>query len=37
MNNFDLRKIHELIPFHGVCDTPHEYMAEASRLPRCMY
>ena len=34
MNNFDLRKIHELIPFHGVCDTPHEYMAEASRLPR---
>lgn len=34
MNNFDLRKIHELIPFRDVCTTENGYMTEASSLPR---
>ena len=34
MNNFDLRKIHELILFRDVCTTDNGYMTEASSLPR---
>ena len=34
MNNFDLKKIHDLILFQDVCTTNNEYMAEASCLPR---
>lgn len=34
MNNFDLRKIHELILFRDVCTTDNAYMIEASSLPR---
>lgn len=34
MNNFDLKKVHELIPFRDVCTTDNGYMTEASSLPR---
>ena len=34
MNDFDLRKIHELIHFRDVCTTENGYMTEASSLPR---
>lgn len=34
MNNFDLRKVHELIRFKDICATDNEYMTEASSLPR---
>lgn len=34
MNNFDLRKVHELIRFKDICTTDNEYMTEASSLPR---
>ena len=34
MNNFDLRKVHDLILFRDVCNSPNEYMTEASSLPR---
>ncbi len=34
MNNFDLRKVHDLILFQDVCTTDNEYMTEASSLPR---
>ena len=33
MNNFDLRKVHELIRFKDICATDNEYMTEASSLP----
>lgn len=33
MNNFDLRKVHELIRFPDVCSTSNEYMKEISSLP----
>ncbi len=34
MNNFDLKKVHELIRFKDVCTTGNDYMKEASCLPR---
>lgn len=34
MNNFDLRNIHELIPFKDLFTTQDEYMSELSRIPR---
>lgn len=34
MNNFDLKKVHDLIPFLDVCTTDYDYMIEASSLPR---
>lgn len=33
MNNFDLKKIHKLIPFHDVCTADNEYMKEVNSLP----
>ena len=34
MNNFDLKKVHELIQFCDVCTTDNGYMTKASSLPR---
>lgn len=34
MNNFDLKRVHELILFHDVCSTDNGYMTEISSLPR---
>ena len=34
MNNFDLKKVHNLISFRDICTNDHEYMVEASSLPR---
>lgn len=34
MNNFDLKKVHDLIMFRDVCTTDNAYMTEASSLPR---
>ena len=34
MNNYDLRKVHELILFRDIYNSPNEYMTEASSLPR---
>lgn len=34
MNNFDLRKVHDLIMFRDICTTDNAYMTEASSLPR---
>ncbi len=34
MNNFDLKKVHDLIKFRDVCTTDNAYMMEASSLPR---
>lgn len=34
MNNFDLKKVHDLIIFRDVCTTDNAYMTEASSLPR---
>ena len=34
MNNYDLRKIHELISFRDLFASDHEYMSELNRLPR---
>ena len=34
MNNFDLKKVHDLIMFRDVCTTDNAYMMEASSLPR---
>lgn len=34
MNNFDLKKVHDLIMFRDVCTTDNDYMTEASSLPR---
>lgn len=34
MNNFDLKKVHELILFRDVCTSDNGYMTEASSLPR---
>lgn len=34
MNNFDLKKVHDLIPFRDICTNDHDYMVEASSLPR---
>lgn len=34
MNNFNLNKVHDLIPFRDVCTTDHDYMIEANSLPR---
>lgn len=34
MNNFDLKKVHELIRFKDVCTSDNGYMTEASCLPR---
>ena len=36
MNNFDLRKIHELILFRDVCTTDNGYMTEAVKA-LCSY
>lgn len=33
MNNFDLKKVHELIRFAEICTTDNDYMIEASSLP----
>ena len=34
MNNFDLKKVHELIRFEDVCTSENGYMTKASSLPR---
>ena len=34
MNKFDLKKVHDLISFRDICTNDHEYMVEASSLPR---
>ena len=34
MNNFDLKKVHELILFRDVCTSDNGYMTETSSLPR---